>query len=242
MKKQVVITALILSSMFIAMSLSARIMVVSTEGDAAFRDERTGTWVQLQPGRELQEGVRLSTGVKSSITLNLSGNKVMVGPLTMMQVYQNQLVSGTQQTQINMRRGEMVADVTEGQRVKTVFRVATPVVTSSVRGTTQRVETGPTGTLVRATEGSVRVDSRNGQARVLSGRLAFDMPKGAMEPRPVLQSSVPNIAPTGSTEREQMAADLFTDQPQGADIQIDRVNMERFGVDITNITIKYSNK
>ena len=159
--KKITIMAIILCSIFAAQTLFARITVVSTHGEAAYRDEKTGKWVQLQAGVELKEGVRISTGLNANLVLNISGNRVTVGPLSMMMVQENQLISGTQATQINMRRGEMVADVTKGEKIRTVFKVSTPVVTSAVRGTTQKVETGPTGTTVQVTDGSVRVDSKN---------------------------------------------------------------------------------
>ena len=232
MKKTVFITALIICSIFMTQNLFAKIVVVSTEGEAAYRDERAGRWVPIQAGAELQEGVRISTGVKSSVTLNLSGNRVVMGPLSMMLVQENKLVSGTQQTTVNMRRGEMVTDVTGGDRVRTVFKVQTPVVTSSVRGTTQKITTGPSGTLIQATEGSVKVDSKNGQKRVLSGRLALNKPKGAMEPRTLLASSVPSVSGTGLVEKEQIVEEFFSDSPR-IDLPIDNmINEGRVNVNI----------
>ena len=222
MKKLIFITAFIICGIFMTQNLFAGITVVSVEGEAAYRDERAGRWVQLQAGATLQEGVRISTGVKSSLTLNVSGNRVVLGPLTMMVVQENQLISGTQSTQINMRRGEMVADVTQGEKIRSVFRVSTPVVTSAVRGTTKKITTGPSGTLMTATEGSVRVDSKNGQKRVLSGRLALNQPKGSMEPKTLLTSSVPSVSATGLVEREQIAEELFQENPR-LDLQIDNI-------------------
>jgi len=219
MKKTIFISAFILSCVFITVDLFARITVVSTTGEVAFRDEQTGRWMPLQQGVELREGVRISTGINSSATINLSGNRVVVGPLSMMRVYQNRLVDGAQQTNIGVRRGELAAEVTSGKQVRTVFRVATPVVTSSVRGTEKKITTGPSETLVRVSEGSARVDSKNGQVRILSGRLAFNQPKGAMEPRPIIANSTFSLANHGSTERELMAAESFAgDSPQGTEI------------------------
>ena len=220
--KKITIIAIILCSIFAAQTLFARITVVSTQGEAAYRDERTGQWVPLKQGDEIKEGVRISTGLNANLVLNISGNKVTIGPLSMMQVQENKLVSGTQSTQLNMRRGEMVADVTKGDRVRTVFKVSTPVVTSSVRGITQKIETGPTGTTIQATEGSVRVDSKNGQKRVLSGRMALNKPRGSMQPRPLLTSSVPSVSATGLLEREQISEDLF-DETSRPDLQIDNM-------------------
>jgi len=219
MKKTIFISAFILSCIFITVDLFARITVVSTTGEVAFRDEQTARWMPLAPRAELREGVRISTGINSNVTLNVSGNTVVVGPLSMMKIYQNQVVDGAQQTRVGMRRGDLAADVTRGQQVRTIFEVSTPVATSSVRGTEKRITTGPSGTLVRVSEGTVRVDSRNGQARTLRGRLAFNLPKGAIEPRPILTSSTSSLANHGSTEKELQAAELFAgDSPQGSGI------------------------
>jgi len=208
--------------MFISTNVFAKIVLVSATGEVAYKDEKSQKWMPLPPtpGTELQNGLKISTGLKSSVTLNLSGNKVTVGPLSVMKVYENQIVDGTQQTKIGMRRGQMTADVTRGEKVKTVFKVATPVATSAVRGTQKEIQTGPSGTQVKASEGSVRVDSRNGQARVISGRLAFNLPKGATEPRPVLTNSVVSLNDKGHTEKEQAAFEVFIDAPQGTDVPL----------------------
>ena len=232
MKKITLITALIICSIFTTANLFSRTIVVSIQGEAAYRDERAGRWIPLEIGVEIADGVRLSTGVKSSLTLNLSGNTVVMGSLTMMLVQENQLVSGTQRTTVNMRRGEIVADVTKGDRVRTVFRVQTTRVTSAVRGTKHKVETGPSGTVIQVTEGSVKVSSRNGQTRILSEGLAFNKPKGSMEPRPLVTNSVPSVSATGLVEREQVAEELFQDTSR-PDLQIDSVIGEgRINVDI----------
>ena len=221
MKKKFFITAIILCSILSTQTLFAKIVVVSTQGEVAYRDEKMTQWMPLKAGTELQNGVRISTGVRATATINLSGNTVNIGSLTMMKVYENRLIDSVQETNIGMRRGSMVADVTKGERIRTVFRVSTPVVTSAVRGTTLKVDTGLSGTSVRVSDGSVRVNSRSGQSRVLSGRLVYNLPAGAMEPRPILTNSVSVIAPAGSTEREQASAEIFSaDFPQGTDVQI----------------------
>ena len=221
MKKIIFTAVLILIGTLATQTLFAKIVVVSTQGEVAYRDEKMTQWMPLKEGTELYDGVKISTGVRATATINLSGNTVNIGSLTMMKVYKNQLVDGMQQTNIGMRRGTMVADVTKGDRVRTVFRVQTPVVTSSIRGTTLKVETSLPGTSVKVSDGSVRVNSRNGQARVLSGRLVYNLPTGATEPRPILANSVSVIAPAGSTEREQASAEIFSaDFPQGTDVQI----------------------
>jgi len=212
----------VLLIMFLTTNLFAKIILVSATGEVAYKDEKTTKWMPLPPtpGTELQNGLKISTGLKSSVTLNLSGNKVTIGPLSVMKVYENQLVDGAQQTKIGMRRGQMTADVTRGEKVKTVFKVATPVATSSVRGTEKTITTGPSGTIVAVPKGSAKVDSKNGQARVISGRLAFNLPKGAIEPRPILTNSNVSLVNSGHTEKEQMAAEIFTDAPQGTDVPL----------------------
>ena len=214
-KKMTLVLIFMMCFLFITVNSFARITVVSTRGEVAFMDDKAGRWMPLAVGAQLQEGVKISTGINANVRLNLGGNTVDVGPLSMMKVYKNQVVSGTQDTRIGMRRGEMTADVTGGEGVRTVFRVATPVATSSVRGTTKRITTGPSGTRMDAPKGSIRVDSKNGQTRILSGRLGFDMPKGAMEPRPVLASSINPIVGHGSTDKEHLSAELLnSDAPQ----------------------------
>jgi len=221
MKKKVLILAITLCIILTTATLFARTTVVSVQGEVSFMDAKTTSWQPLQAGAILQEGTKISTGVRASAVLNMSGNRVTVGSMSMMKIYQNQLVDGMQQTRIGMRRGEMTTDVTGGEGVRTVFRVATPAATSAVRGTTQKISTGPFGTSIVVPKGSVRVDTRNGQKRAISGRLKFDLPKGAMEPRPVLVSSTPSITPAGSTDAENASAELFLDAPQGTGVQVE---------------------
>jgi hypothetical protein len=209
MKKITFISILIICNVFISVNLFAKIIVESATGEVAFKTDEAGKWQPLKAKAELQDGVKISTGLNSKATLNLNGSTVVIGPLSMMKVYENQLVNGTQQTKIGMKRGEMTADVTKGEKIKTVFKVATPVATSSVRGTQKEIKTGPSGTTVKVLEGSVKVDSKNGQSRVLSGRLAYNLPKGAVEPKAIHTNSVSTLTDYGNIEKEQTATESF---------------------------------
>ncbi len=197
-----------------AVSASAAITVVSVKGTAAYKQGRN--WVPLTAKMKLNDGVRVSTGVRSTVVLDLDGNSVTIKPLTMMKVYENSLKAGTRQTKIGLKRGSLRASITRGTRVKTVFKVATPVATSSVRGTVEDVVTGPYGTRFTAPEGSFDVQPRHGQPRIITGRFVFSMPFGSQRPSVLLRSNVTYTGDPNATDEEQQSHENFGgDSPEG---------------------------
>ena len=150
----------------------ADITVVSVKGTAACS---TGSsWEALEAGAKIKEGSKISTGIKSVVVLKLANSTVTLQPLSMMKIYEDRITPDSSDTRIALRRGGLKAEVNKMKEVKTVFKVATPVSTSSVRGTIQEVSTGPYGTTFRAPEGSISVESRKGgNARVISRKLVY---------------------------------------------------------------------
>jgi hypothetical protein len=69
--KRHILSLLTLSLFFLSAGpLSAAISVVSVKGTAAYAAGRN--WVPLTAGMQLQEGVKISTGLKSTVVLKLS--------------------------------------------------------------------------------------------------------------------------------------------------------------------------
>jgi hypothetical protein len=144
MKRHVLFLLTLSLLLFGAIPLFAAISVVSVKGAAAYSAGRN--WVPLAAGMQPQEGVKISTGLKSTVVLKLSRSTVTVQPLSMMKIYEDKATARTSDTRIGLKRGGLRAEVTRGKEVKTVFRIATPVATSSVRATKKRfspVFTGP---------------------------------------------------------------------------------------------------
>jgi hypothetical protein len=150
----------------------AKISVISVRGRVAYKSG--AKWVPLRKGMKLREGVKISTGVRSYAVLRLNRNVMRVRPLTMIKIYQNQLTKNSSRTRIGLKRGSLRARIKKGKRVRTVFKVSTPVATSSVRGTDEMVSYGPgRGFRVVALTGVIEGRSKNGSKKKITGRQQY---------------------------------------------------------------------
>jgi hypothetical protein len=87
------------------------------------------------------------------------------------------------ENRIGLRRGTVQAKVARDARVKTVFKVSTPVATSSVRGTEQIISYGPvSGMQIYMRDGVAECQSNNGSSSVLRGGLVFQQKTCGMNP------------------------------------------------------------
>ena len=169
-------------------SLFAEIRTVSVKGTAAYRDGRN--WVPLKANQVLKEGTRISTGSNSSavIRLNRHNHTITVKPLSMIQVFSKESASSTN-TRIGLKRGGVNARVPRDSNVKTIFRVSTPVATSSVRGTEENIGYGPgKGMTVEVVSGEIEGKNRLGKSNNISGRQKFTQEKGKGKPGHILQN------------------------------------------------------
>jgi hypothetical protein len=177
------IAALLISFLFIPSASFAAILVVSAKGDASMFEN--GQWKPLAKGQTLAEGVKISTGVNSSVVLNIDGSMVTVKPMTSIKIYKNTAGGSVQQTDIGLRHGAVQAKVNKLEKVKTKFTVTTPVATSSVRGTEEIVSYGPVeGMKIQVLEGIIdafNADTRNS----VSGRQVFRLLGDSFRPASV---------------------------------------------------------
>ncbi len=151
----------------------AEITVLKATGTAAYRDGKK--WVPLKTGMKLPEGVKVSTGANSSAELRVNSinHTVTIKPLTMIQVFSKETKSTTD-THIGLKRGNITAKVPRDARVKTVFKVSTPIATSSVRGTEEDISYGPgSGMMIYDVRSLVEAKNRLGRSNFISGRLKY---------------------------------------------------------------------
>ena len=223
MKKYILSLAVMTVMLFVTGSAFAAITVVSVKGTAAYSVGRK--WAPLNRGMQLKEGTKISTGVRSSVVLRLNRSTVTVRALSMMKVYEDSASAGSSSTRIGLRRGNLRAEVTKGKKVKTIFRIATPVATSSVRGTIEEADSGFYGAIFEAPQGSFDVVSRNGQHRVVYGNLAFNQRRGYSQPDAMRRSRSTKIFDPNITGDEQQGQELFgSDVPDGPGGASDFVN------------------
>lgn len=205
--------ALLFAALFAASAASAQIRVVSVKGTAAYK---TGErWAPLNTGAVLPVGARVSTGVRSTVELRINRNTVTVQPLTIMKVSESVERPDSSSTNIGLRRGSVRAKVASDARVKTVFKVSTPVATSSVRGTEQIVVYSPTfGMRVIVLSGTVEGSGLNSAGKLISGNLEFWQKLASPVPESLMTGMEDFLTQTGSlfvTLDEEKALALFGD-------------------------------
>lgn len=223
MKKRIVIVIGIIMYFCVGTVFAADATVVSVKGTAAYN--LSGKWLPMEAGMKIKEGAKISTGVKSVVVLRLANSTVTVKPLSMMKIYQDKLVNNTSDTKIAVRRGGVSAEVNRMQEVKTVFKVATPVATSSVRGTVQNITVGYNTTVFTTPSGATEVRNRVGQVRVLSGDLRFEESKNGTGSVVRNREFKNNVADSNITPEERLALEHNgEDSPDGLGGALDMGN------------------
>ncbi|PKL17688.1 MAG: hypothetical protein CVV49_09865 [Spirochaetae bacterium HGW-Spirochaetae-5] len=161
------------SILFFTAALQAEISVIKAEGSAAYKEGNK--WLPLKNGQKLSEGVKVSTGANSyaDIKLNSQNHTIRVKPFTMIQVFSKESKTDTN-THIGLKRGGIMAKVPREGKVKTIFKVSSPIATSSVRGTEENISYGPdTGMIIEVVKGVVEGTNILGRSNILSGRQKF---------------------------------------------------------------------
>jgi hypothetical protein len=130
-----------LALVFTLTTVNAAVLVVSTRGEAAYRDG--AAWKPLAKGQTIKEGTMVMTGVNSQAVLNIDDNLLTVKPLTTIKVLKNSFTKSSSDNVIGLKNGSVNARVKRIGTLKTRFNIVTPVATSSVRGTDETVSHGP---------------------------------------------------------------------------------------------------
>lgn len=171
LRKYYIIVLMIISAVFMySVSAFAEIRVVSVKGTAAYKT--AGQWTPLQAGTVLAVGTKVSTGVRSNVVINVNRHTVTVYPLTIMKISESMETNKKSTTQIGLRRGVVRTKIAHDARIKTVFKVSTPVATSSVRGSDQLAISYPSlGSRFIVLGGSFQGESLNGGAQLLYDKL-----------------------------------------------------------------------
>lgn len=215
MKKQH-IPALVLAAVFLfAVSAFAEIRVISVKGTASYK--AGGAWVPLGAGVALAPGTKVSTGVRSRVEIRINRHTVTVEPLTIMKISESTETYKSSTTRIGLRRGAIRTNVARDARIKTVFKVSTPVATSSVRGTRQFTRSGPTmGDSTIVLQNVVQVEGLNSGPQLISGDLKGDQKsdKGGSESpisgmKGTLVQARPQILSPDELEAFQLLGDDF---------------------------------
>ncbi len=204
MKKVYAFIALLIALLFFSGNLYAKIIVESVNGEVAYKKSKQ--WLPLTKGLVLEEGTKISTGMKSWADIKIEDCTVRIEQLTMMKIFRNKLTADSQNTHLGLKHGSLKTRVTRIGTLKTSFKITTPVATSSVRGTWREDFYGPrTGHTVRVFEGTVLAENNHGNTQTVSGNSVFRQAPNNSQPQnlllgvssaSVLQIHDVNITPT----------------------------------------------
>lgn len=135
MKKfgKLILSALILASLATASwaqtaKISALTGKVEVQADGS-------EWKAAKVGDILKKGAVISTGFKSSCTINIDGSTVTLDPMTRITIEKLASNSTKSQTNLYLNNGKMGADVKKTAGKKVDFKVTSAASTASVRGT-----------------------------------------------------------------------------------------------------------
>ena len=187
MKKLFIILTICAAFMFTYGIAYSAITVESVKGEAAVK--AGNQWNQLQQGQTLAEGSKISTGVNSTAVLKINNVTLTIKPMTMMKIFKNSAKKEVG-THIGLKFGNLNAKVQKIGKLKTNFKISTPVATSSVRGTEENVGFGPAkGMTIEVVTGTVEGESNNGQSNSISGSQSFQIAPNDPKPDNLLSNS-----------------------------------------------------
>lgn len=174
MRRLIIFAAMLTILLFAAGQGFSAILVVSVKGDASYKVAKG--WTPLKKGQQLAEGTNISTGPRSKVVLNIDEHILTVNQMTTLRISKNSLTSDATENKIGLKYGSVDAKVKKIGSLKTIFKISTPVATSSVRGTHQLVSYGPTfGMIIVVYEGSVEGSNEYGVYNVVTGKLLFHL-------------------------------------------------------------------
>jgi hypothetical protein len=249
MKRLLIFFVVLACICLLATASSAAITVITVKGQVAYKNE--GAWQPLAANMVLAEGTKISTGINSSAVIafiehNEKKREVTIQQLTLIKIYQNAIVQNDRNIKIGLRRGTIRAKVEHDKetdkRIKTVFKVSTPVATSSVRGTEEIITYGPSvGMVVQVVEGRITGENKNGSKKYISGKLLFHQRTSNPLPEPLLvalkDQAMVDIYDRSITHEERQGFDRTgsdaIDTPSDGPVQIFRNTISPAHVTIT---------
>lgn len=205
MKKNILL--IIFSIFLILPSLSySAIKVTSTRGKVSY--SRVGKWSPVRKGMTLKKGTRIMTGLRSFAILNFDGHTITLRSMSKMKIYQNLRSSKQSINRIGLNFGSVNAKIKRIKKLKTVFKISTPVATSSVRGTEEEVSFWKSkGMKIIVIKGSIYGESKHGTLATVSGKQTFKVIPGKVRPDHLLSDQFHqhfiNITDPNTTDNEK---------------------------------------
>lgn len=236
--KQKIITALTVVTITATAAL-ADVTVVNIKGKAQFK--AGNQWAFLAPGMRLAKGAKISTGANSDVVLNVNGDTIVIRQLSLIKIDENILNAKESNTTIGLKRGGINAKIARDRKVKTSFKVSTPVATSSVRGTQEEISFGPGfGMKILVIEGEIGAEGKNGSSNVVKGKLVYKHGSHKGGPDFIasnLKDGSTGKSPSYLTDDEKKHMDGSTDLFNGPDEGSSRASNSKAGASVSGTLI-----
>ncbi|MDR2160021.1 MAG: FecR family protein [Treponema sp.] len=140
MKRKVWAGALLLGA-FALWGQSPRAFIGDLRGTVEYRAPGSGEWRPATVGQELEEETEISTGFRSMAFVRVGNSTLVVRPLTRLGLGEIRSAAADR-VEVELRAGRLRVDVKPpGGGRELNFRVRSPMVTASVRGTVFDVDT-----------------------------------------------------------------------------------------------------
>ena len=139
-------------------------VVAETEGKVEYKDVGAA-WKTLRVGTVVAEGSVISTGFKSTVTLKLGEDTLMVKPVTRLSLQELVKTEGGTRTKLFLTVGRVKAEVNPTKRANVDFSIKSATATASVRGTGFETD----GVNLVVTHGLVEMQNNWGSFRKVGG-------------------------------------------------------------------------
>lgn len=116
-------------------SLSAQAVLSQIQGKVEVRLPGSAAWTAAAEQQSLPVEAQISTGLNSSVQVDIGGNTVQIRPLTRMALGEYLEREGTANTGLRLGMGRVRVEVRSTETRRNNFTVTSPVATASVRGT-----------------------------------------------------------------------------------------------------------
>ncbi len=201
-----------------------------------------GAWNVMYAGVTIPEGTLVSTGMFSSVDFNIDGHDMTVEQLTTIKIYKSLVTGEETESSVGLSYGSVTAKINKIGAVKTKFNITTPVATSSVRGTKERISNGPIrGMSAQALSGRLSLHNSRGVRTSVAGRSFFSLTGGSARPEPLLAgergNSLTKVTPDGMTSEEQQAGQIYSDVIGNSESPVDIVDQLTGGTARVNVNL-----
>jgi hypothetical protein len=157
--------------------------IVSVNGRVEVQAPGSSSWVSATAGSAFPVGATISTGLRSTATVEIAGARIEVQPLSRMALEELVAQAGQVSTQLSLPVGRVRAEVQAQEGIQQEFRLRSPVSTAAVRGTSFEFD----GQNLEVFSGVVSAINNQGQSTNVAQGENTTVVENASPPTPQIQ-------------------------------------------------------